>query len=434
MAQASAIVTYFLRYLVLPIGITTNDPTPSALVTPLAFLGFGSIIALAISVRWLKKYPLAAFGALITLGGLLTNFIYVQHEIASDQRYYIPLLGLTLVAANLLLEKFSIDKKYLKPAIAIAVVLCGFTIWRETIWLNDLNFWTTAAQWESNDARTIGLLSHAEYMAGKAASVKTAQRALQIDPKCAPANETIGMNLLSSKKFQEAIPFFQIAVDTAKAQKTVPEKLSLYEAHLADAAMRAEDWKTAEKAANEAVMMRPGLAQLHLALGKAFLAQNNASRAFEELKVGAMLDRGNPEFMEPTADACLLLGSPEYVAYGYTQAKRAAKITQTPHAVMTYIRAALEMGKIPEAKEQLSTYLTQRGSTAEGLYLMSWCEKLDHNMDAASKWEKLAKQKDPNIANKVEIKPVDLSRMREDMRRVREEQGTQDTRRQAESK
>ena len=90
---------------------------------------------------------------------------------------------------------------------------------------------------------------------------------------------------------------------------------------------------------------------------------------------------------------------------------------------MTYIKAALEMGKIPEAKEQLSTFLTQRGSTAEGLYLMYWCEKLDHNMEAAEKWEKLAKLKDPNIASKVEIKPVDLSRMREEMRRARDEQG-----------
>jgi hypothetical protein len=104
-------------------------------------------------------------------------------------------------------------------------------------------------------------------------------------------------------------------------------------------------------------------------------------------------------------------------------AKKAAKITQTQHAVMTYIKAALEMGKIPEAKEQLSTFLTQRGSSAEGLYLMYWCEKLDHNMEAAAKWEKLAKTKDPNIASKIEIKPVDLSRMREEMRRVRDEQG-----------
>jgi tetratricopeptide (TPR) repeat protein len=423
MAQASAIVTYFLRYLVLPIGITTNNPTPSALVTPLAILGFGAIIALAVSVRWLKKYPLAAFGALITLGGLVTNFIYVEHEIASDQRFYIPVLGMTLIAANILLEKFSIEKKYLKPAIAIAVVLCGFTIWRESIWLNDLSLWTAAAQWESNDARTLGLLSQAQYMEGKEVAVKTAQRALKIDPKCAPANDTMGLNLISARKYKEAVPFFQIASDTAKAQKTVPEKLSLYEEHLADAAMRAEDWKTARDAASEAVIMRPGLAQLHLELGKAYLAENNASRAFEELKVGALLDPGNPEFLEPTADACLILGSPEYVAYGYTIAKRAAKITQTPHSAMTYIKAALEMGKIPEAKEQLSTFLTHRGSSAEALYLMYWCEKLAHNMEAASKWEKLAKLKDPNIASKVEIKPVDLSKMRENMRRVRDQQG-----------
>jgi tetratricopeptide (TPR) repeat protein len=415
MAQASAIVTYFLRYLLIPIGITTNDPTPHGLVAPLAVLGFGLIIALAISVRWLKRYPLAAFGALITVGGLVTNFIYVGHEISSDQRFYIPLLGLTLIAANLLLSKYRIEKKYLKPAIAIAVVLCGFTIWRETIWLNDLSLWTTAAQWESSDARTLGLLSHALYVDGKDTAVQTAKQALLIDPKSAPANETIGLSYISARKYKESVPYLKTAVETAKAQKTVPEKLSLYEAHLADGAMRAEDWKT--------VNMRPGLAQLHLALGKAFLAQKNASRAFEELRIGAQLDRGNPEFLEPTADACLTLGSPEYVAYGYTEAKKAAKITQTPHAVMTYIKAALEMGKIPEAKEQLSTFLTQRGSTAEGLYLMHWCEKLDHNMEAAEKWEKLAKLKDPNIASKVEIKPVDLSRMREEMRKTRNEQG-----------
>jgi tetratricopeptide (TPR) repeat protein len=423
MEQASAILTYFLRYLVLPIGITTNNPTPNGLVTPLAILGFGCIIALAVSIRWLKKYPLAAFGALITLGGLVTNFIFVEHEIASDQRFYIPLLGLTILAGSLLLEKFSIDKKYLKAAVAVAVVLCGFSIWRETIWLNDLNLWTAAVQWEPNNARTLGMLSHAQYMQGKAEAIDSAKKALKIDPKCAPANQTLGLTLVAGREYKKAIPFFRLAVDAARAQKTVPEKLSIYDEELADAAMRSEDWKTARDAANEAVSMRPGLAQLHLALGRAFLAENNASRAFEELNVGSGIDKNNPEFLEPTADACLMLGSPNYVAYGYTKAKQAATVTQTPHAVLTYVKAALEMGKIPEAKEKLSTFLTQRGSSAEGLYLMYWCEKLDHNMDAAKKWEQLAKIKDPDIANKVEIKPVDLTQMRAEMRKAREERG-----------
>jgi len=44
-------------------------------------------------------------------------------------------------------------------------------------------------------------------------------------------------------------------------------------------------------------------------------------------------------------------------------------------------------------------------------------------MDAAKKWEQLAKIKDPDIANKVEIKPVDLTQMRAEMRKAREERG-----------
>ena len=79
--QAGSLATYFLRYVLVPIGITFDNPEPSGMEMPLAAFGCGVLIALAAGTWWLRKNPPAFLGGLITITAIVANFIFVQHEI-----------------------------------------------------------------------------------------------------------------------------------------------------------------------------------------------------------------------------------------------------------------------------------------------------------------------------------------------------------------
>ncbi len=406
--QAGSLVTYFLRYLLVPIGITMDQPSAGGMEIPLAALGCGVLAALAYGTWWLRKYPLACFGGLISIVALLANYIFVQHEIVSDNRFYVALTGIALIAGTLLAEKLPFTKKNLQTGIAVLALLSGLTIWRETFYLNDISLWTAAG----NSARSQGYLAGALYKQGNEKGKETAQRALALDPKNAPANEALGLLNVSEKKFPQAVTYLKIAEQTARDQQTVPEKLSWYQQELADAAMRANDWKVAKEMATEALKVRPGLALLHLSLGQALLAENNLSEAYEELKFGADLDRLNPEFLEPTADCCARIGSVEHVLYGYQVAKRASKVTRSLKANLLYGLLTIELGKVAEAKQHLEALIKSRGPIPEACFLLAYADRMIHDDVSAKKLEAVARAADPNIGSRIKIRPVDLTEMR----------------------
>ena len=229
----------------------------------------------------------------------------------------------------------------------------------------------------------------------------------------------LGLILVSERKFKDAVPLLKLAVQRATELQTAPEKLSTYQSELADAAMQAEDWKTSKEAAAEALKTRPGLATLHLAMGRALLAEKNPSRAFEELNLGSSLDQLNPEFLEPTAETCLAIGSPQYVAYGFTKAKLAAKISRSLKSHYLYSLMAIDLGKYAEAKESLETLMKARGALPEAMYMLAYTERMLHDEAGYKELSQAALKLDPNVASKVHIRPVDLTEMRKELSKPR---------------
>jgi tetratricopeptide (TPR) repeat protein len=345
---------------------------------------------------------------------MLANFIFVQHEIASDQRYYLSLAGLAISIGTIILEKItskkiSINRRTIQNACFVLLAFSGLTIWRETYWLTDDALWQSDLKCNSRNARSLGMLANAKSTDDFTTAASYAKQSLSIDPGCAPANETLGVISVSKKNYREAIGFFEKAIADARNNQTVPEKLSFYLKDLAEAAMKAEDWGVAKKAAIEALKVRPGIAKLHLVLGCAFLAEKNYSKAMEELTVGAPLNKYDSGFLEPTVEACLAIGTPRFIAFGYSEAKKAIKIVPGLKPRYNYIRAALELRKVSEAKQALKSLLSGDTKSAECSYLWYWAEKLDHQESSAKLWKEQALKIDPAIESKFPIVPLAIN-------------------------
>jgi tetratricopeptide (TPR) repeat protein len=417
MQQLAAVVTYLLRFLLVPIGMNLTEAASGGMLMPLAALGFIVMVAAVAGIWYLRKWPLALFGGIIAFSALVANFIFVQHELVSDARYYVCLSGLALLAGSVLAEKVQLNKQFIRTGLAVLLVLSGVTIWRETFFLTSDGFWQAAVQTDRS-LRNLGTQAVSHCESGKDPE-KEGAAVLAVDPKNAPANEAIGLLNGLNKKYKKAEDYLKIAVETAKRDHAVPEKLSWYQAELADVASKAEDWPVTKEAASEAVKIRPGMSNLHLALGKALLASKDPSAAFQEFSLANRLDQYNPELLEPTAEACLQIGAPNYVAFGYTKAKTAAKITRSPRANELYAILALEMGKVEEAKELLASYIKSRGSSPQITYLLSIAEKMQHHDAEAQKMEATALKMDPKIKEKIVVKPVDLTEMRNEFKKQR---------------
>jgi hypothetical protein len=74
---------------------------------------------------------------------------------------------------------------------------------------------------------------------------------------------------------------------------------------------------------------------------------------------------------------------------------------------VTYIRAALELGRVEAALSRLEKVLPREGTNAEALLCMSYAMHLLGEEKAAHMWETKALDQDPKIKDKVKIKPVD---------------------------
>jgi tetratricopeptide (TPR) repeat protein len=135
--EARAIFTY-LRLAILPVGQMLDHDFP----TSRTILQHGALLYMALlagliflAVRWRRRYPLACFGFLMFLVWLApTSSVVPIDDALVERRMYLPLLGLILVACDL------IDRQKLRtPAVwglvtAITLTFGSFCFARNQLW------------------------------------------------------------------------------------------------------------------------------------------------------------------------------------------------------------------------------------------------------------------------------------------------------------
>ena len=424
-SQAKVLLTYFLRCFVLPAGLSISPPFAAAdgFSDPLAILGSIALAGMIASLWWLRRNPVLFFGMLLTVMGILPNIIILQHEIVSDQRFYLSVAGLCLMAGWLLtpyltdtknarsvvLEIRSLKITQVQGAVlALLIVLAGLTLWRESAWLSQETVWEQALKQNAEDARSIAMVADVFRVRGLAdKATELANKALKIDPDSPTAYEALGQNQLSLRNYALAQSYMQKAYDEAKKRKTAQDKQTSYTEELADACRLNRDWPKTDLYAEEALATRPNSVNLLIAKGQALLNENKPMLALQALFQAQGLDPTNPEVVEPMADAALKIGGRKYVEFAFQTAGRGMHVTLTGHVNFAFVRAALQLGRVQAATDRLEKILIKEPRNPEALLCMSYAMHLLRQEKVAYEWEKRALAIDPQIKEKIVLKPVD---------------------------
>lgn len=408
-SQAKAFVTYFLRCLVFPAGLSIDPPwsLASGFTDPLSIVGVLVLLCTIYGVVKSTGKPILMLGLLLIVVGILPDFFRIRHEIVSDQRYYLSLAGASIVAGWYWHYLKLSGKAFVALTATLVLLLCGLTVWRCTAWLSDMSLWRSSLRLNKKSARTTAMLAQAYWAKGENRSAwNLADKALQLDKDLPVAYETLGLLNTNLRQFEQAVPPYEKAVEKAKQRFTAIDKTSTYQIELAEAYMQSNQWAKAKICALEAIRYRPGASRLYLVLGRAFLAENQPIMAYQYLRTGSHMDTTDPDFLEPIVDAGLASNVPALVQLAYQTAKTAMRVKLSSHANLAFCRAALELGRTEEALNRLRVILKREPLSAEANWLMAFIAKQVGEQTVAQKYETLALKLDPMIAKKAPIKLI----------------------------
>jgi tetratricopeptide (TPR) repeat protein len=159
----------YLRLFVLPIG-QSADYAIQLSHTPFehgAIFGMIALACLAVAaVVWRKRYPLASYGFFVALIFFLpTSSIMPVRDLAVERRIYLPMIGLLLITAEILLRIRWNDRR-LAALLAALVLLAGILTWnRSFVWSSSLALWSDTAEKSPEKPRAHHGLATADFSA-----------------------------------------------------------------------------------------------------------------------------------------------------------------------------------------------------------------------------------------------------------------------------
>jgi tetratricopeptide (TPR) repeat protein len=208
----------------------------------------------------------------------------------------------------------------------------------------------------------------------------------------------------------EAANLFAAALKLAEEQKLSSEIILSAKAGLALAMAEQEtitNPRYMQELAKSALTLYPAKARLHLALGKAYLAENkpeSAELACRQFDRGRIFDRNDVDFTEPYVRAALNTGYPFRFEVAHGAARTAYKIKNSATAELLWARACLETGRIRKGMALINQYFERVPQpTAEAYKIASGLSKQSGDQSAAAAYLSLAKKIDPEIDKHVHL-------------------------------
>ncbi len=405
--QCKALLTYYLRVAVVPLGLSLDPPYAFAsnFADPLAILGaLVPFVFLGLAWRY-RNSLLVGFSCAFFVLALLPDFVLVQPEVFSDRRFYLPLLALCIPAG---LFVFRMAEKRLMATIGAGVLLVcgliGLTNWRSIGWQNDFQLWQGAEAMNKASERSQVMLVWSQFKAGQLEQAnEKAKAAIKQYPDSAILNMVLGKYANAMKDYKEAQKYFQKAADLAEKQNLSPEIVWDLKYGLAYSYLYTGDLKKAYDLADAAIRFQPNNSTLHLIKGKYYLSVDQPQAAFLELQKAYILDRYNPSVLEPLARAAIGCGTKEHQDVGYEIAKRAYRVTDDPQMLVLQAYGAVETGHIHDVFKYLSMYLKFNKPTAEVYYILYGAYK-KLNLKAESDMSlQIALKEDPDIRKKMRL-------------------------------
>ena len=218
-------LAHYSSNLVCPLWLNNRYPhVPSTSLAELRVLiGIAILVATAVFVwrRWQagdRLIPFCAGWALIAWLPV-SNLVPISTFMA-DRYLYLPAVGIFIAVAygaerfaSCGLRKGQAPARLLAIAGVVALLLATLTIRRNAVWRNSISLWKASVATEMSGVSLTMLGSAHEEAQDIRSAFSAYQRALEIAPDYAGANNNFGSVLYSAGKFQEALPHFQRAVD-----------------------------------------------------------------------------------------------------------------------------------------------------------------------------------------------------------------------------
>jgi tetratricopeptide (TPR) repeat protein len=411
--ELKSLVTYYLRCTLIPLGLSPDPPyiVASSFADPLAILGLVAIVGSITAIWRYRNKPIIVFGIELFLVGLLPASVMVQPEIVADQRFYLSLAGICMLAGWAAGHYFQINRKNtIIVACFVLVLFSGLTIYRSDQWKTEETFWAADLKTNPTSTRALSMSAQALAQAGKSDKALTlAQNAVHSDPADALAYRTLGRCYALKGDYTKAAENMEQAIALSTKQGTPESEIADYEKDLAHCYASLKQFDKAEAVAQKALTHLPDDPELHLIVGKAQLARKQYVQAYMQLLLGFKQDTGNPEFLQPIAEAGINSGILAFVRQSYPAAVRAEQINPTRENALLVARAAIALNMQAEVLTNLTPWLAKNQKDAEVLYLLALAnEKLGKKADA-DKDKELALKLDPNVSKKVPIPSININ-------------------------
>jgi tetratricopeptide (TPR) repeat protein len=165
-----AIFAYMFNFL-LPINLNVDwdFPISRSIFEHGAIFGLAALLALAaVAWRYRRSFPLAGYGYFVFLVLLSpTSSILPIKDPIADRRMYLPMLGLILIAIDLL-RRLKVERKVLAlGAAALLVAATLATHARAEVWSSPISLWQDTARKSPNKVRAHFQLAFAYFEQGR---------------------------------------------------------------------------------------------------------------------------------------------------------------------------------------------------------------------------------------------------------------------------
>jgi tetratricopeptide (TPR) repeat protein len=343
---ALACVTRYARLLLWPRALSADYsyaqiPLASGFGDARALAGLALVAAvLALGWRFRRKRPLVGFGFLLLAASLApaSNLIVFAGTLLAERVLYLPVAGLVLAAAGLLVAIPPGAPR--AAAFLLATLLGGLGLVRTATripdWRDDFSLYRSAAAASPRSTRIHYNLGNAWLRQERFAEAETEYRqAVAIYPDFADARANLGMALLQQGRAAEALDVLEaaadrlphnaeLAVNLGSALRAVgrpAEAEAQFERALAIDGTTATAWNNlgsirlqrgdapgAVAALEKAVAAAPSMAIYQVNLGDALLAAGRRDDSLRAFDAAGRLDQRTPEVRRAVGEAALQRG------------------------------------------------------------------------------------------------------------------------------
>jgi tetratricopeptide (TPR) repeat protein len=283
------VVFLYLKLLLVPLGLNLDrDITPShSLWEHFSWLGLLGILLLAAAlVRYHRRFPAVAFGALFFLVTLAPSAAYPKLDFAAERWLYLPSIGFYVAGLVLLYRLLGSPRVVVAAVAALTVAYSIATYQRSTVWADDLRLWRDTAEKSPGKARPWAWLSRIYIGRGNhALALQALERGAQVvEPESdehAHLLSNTGLAFAHLKEYPKAVEAYRGAIEI------LPDE-PLFRAHLAVALIRAghkdEGWQSFQDAFAKALQKGGLYPELYRLRGQENFQEGRYREAAEDFR------------------------------------------------------------------------------------------------------------------------------------------------------